>query len=69
MAGSRQDADRSVRSGRFVKESTGERDPRRTITEKVRANTSDGMRVVHRSVATGRFVKPGESQGRVSRER
>ena len=57
MAASRQDVTRSARSGRFVQESTAERDPRHTITEKVRANTSDGIREVHRSVVTGRFVK------------
>jgi hypothetical protein len=57
MAASRQDVTRSAHSGRFVRESTAERDPRHTITEKVRANTSDGIREIHRSAITGRFVK------------
>jgi hypothetical protein len=57
MAASRQDVTRSARSGRLVPESTAERDPRHTITEKVRANTSAGTREIHRSATTGRFVK------------
>jgi hypothetical protein len=52
MTASRRDATLSVRSGRSVQES-----PHPTITEKVRANTTEGTREVHRSVTTGRFVK------------
>ena len=52
MAANRQDVTRSVRSGRSVKEA-----PHHTITERVRANTTEGIREVHRSVTTGRFVK------------
>ena len=52
MTASRRDVTRSVRSGRSVQEN-----PQHTITEKVRANTPEGTREVHRSVSTGRFVK------------
>ena len=54
MAASRQDV---TSSGRFARGTTAERDPRHTIAQRVRANTSDGTREVHRSVVTGRFVK------------
>lgn len=52
MTASRRDVTRSVRSGRSIQEN-----PHPTITEKVRANTPEGTREVHRSVSTGRFVK------------
>ena len=58
MAANEQDVNRSVRSGRFVKESTAERDPRHTTTEHVGGdNDRDGEQEVHRSATTGRFVK------------
>ncbi|MEU1604148.1 hypothetical protein [Micromonospora matsumotoense] len=53
MAGNENEVNRSARSGRFVKESTTERDPRHTTTEQV---GSDGEQEVHRSASTGRFV-------------
>ena len=52
MTASRRDVTRSVRSGRSIQEN-----PHPTITEKVRANTTEGTREVRRSVTTGRFVK------------
>jgi hypothetical protein len=55
MAGNEHDVNRSARSGRFVKESTVEREPKNTVTEHVGAN--DGDQEVHRSASTGRFVK------------
>jgi len=55
MAGKEHDVNRSARSGRFVKQSTTEREPRTTTTERVGKN--HGEREVHRSTSTGRFVK------------
>ena len=55
MAASQQDVNRSVRSGRFVKESTAQRDPKHTTTERV--GSGHGEREVHRSASTGRFVR------------
>jgi len=55
MAGKEHDVNRSARSGRFVKESTTEREPRTTTTEHV--GPEHGDREVHRSTSTGRFVK------------
>jgi hypothetical protein len=57
MAGNEHDVNRSARSGRFVKESTAERDPRHTVTEHVGGDKGDGDQEVHRSASTGRFVK------------
>ena len=56
MARKEHDVNRSARSGRFVKESTTERDPRSTTTEHV-GGKDHGDREVHRSTSTGRFVK------------
>ncbi len=56
MAGNEQDVNRSSRSGRFVKESTAERDPKHTTTEHVGGDSGDGDREVHRSSTTGKFV-------------
>ncbi|AEV83593.1 hypothetical protein ACWT_2848 [Actinoplanes sp. SE50] len=55
MAGKEHDVNRSARSGRFVKQSTAEREPRTTTTERVGKNS--GEREVHRSTSTGRFVR------------
>jgi hypothetical protein len=57
MAGNEHDVNRSAKSGRFVKESTVERDPRHTVTEHVGGEKSDGDREVNRSTTTGKFVK------------
>jgi len=57
MAGNEHDVNRSARSGRFVKESTAEREPRTTTTEHVGGDKSGGEQEVHRSASTGRFVK------------
>ncbi|MEU8814740.1 hypothetical protein [Actinoplanes sp. NPDC048796] len=56
MAGNEHDVNRSTRSGRFVKESTAERQPDTTTTEHVGGDKSDGDHEVHRSAKTGRFV-------------
>jgi hypothetical protein len=58
MAGNEHDVNRSVRSGRFVKESTAERAPENTTTERVGGEKADGDgdREMHRSASTGRFV-------------
>jgi hypothetical protein len=48
------DVNRSTRSGKFVKESTAERDPQHTTTEHVDGTAGD--REVHRSASSGRFV-------------
>ncbi|MBL7257717.1 hypothetical protein JKJ07_25770 [Actinoplanes sp. LDG1-01] len=56
MAGNEHDINRSAKSGRFVKESTTERNPRETTTEHV-GGDKDGDREVHRSTTTGKFVK------------
>lgn len=55
MAGKEHDVNRSARSGRFVKESTAEREPKTTSTEHV--GNDRGDREVHRSTSTGRFVR------------
>jgi hypothetical protein len=57
MAGNEHDVNRSVRSGRFVKESTAERAPKNTTTEHVGGDKGSGEQEVNRSAATGRFVK------------
>ncbi|MEU7617078.1 hypothetical protein AB0B27_13425 [Micromonospora rifamycinica] len=54
MAGNEHEVNRSARSGRFVTESTTEREPRHTTTEQV--GGGDGEREVNRSASTGRFV-------------
>ncbi|SDT80080.1 hypothetical protein [Actinoplanes derwentensis] len=54
------DVNRSTRSGKFVKESTAERDPQHTTTEHV--DGSAGDREVHRSAGTGRFVTETTSE-------
>ncbi|GAA1648250.1 hypothetical protein [Actinoplanes couchii] len=56
MAGNEHEVNRSARSGRFVKESTTERDPKGTVTETVGGDDRDGDREVHRSASTGKFV-------------
>jgi hypothetical protein len=56
VAGTEHEINRSARSGRFVKESTAERDPRHTVTEKVGGDHSGGDREVNRSASTGKFV-------------
>lgn len=50
------DVNRSTRSGRFVKESTAERDPEHTVTENVGGDENGGDREVNRSAKSGRFV-------------
>ncbi|HEY0002730.1 MAG TPA: hypothetical protein VGB74_19915 [Actinoplanes sp.] len=57
MAGNEHDVNRSVRSGKFVKESTAKREPSHTTTEHVGGKESSGDQEVHRSAKTGRFVK------------
>jgi hypothetical protein len=57
VAGNEHDVNRSVRSGKFVKDSTVEREPRHTTTEHVGGEKSGGDQEVHRSASTGRFVK------------
>ncbi|WP_430788673.1 hypothetical protein [Actinoplanes sp. G11-F43] len=56
MAGNEHEVNRSARSGRFVKESTTERDPQGTVTETVGGDRERGDREVHRSTSTGKFV-------------
>jgi hypothetical protein len=56
VAGNEHDVNRSVRSGKFVKESTAKREPSHTTTEHVGSGKS-GDQEVHRSAKTGRFVK------------
>ena len=56
MAGNEHDVNRSARSGRFVKESTAERDPGHTTTEHVGGDSSGGDHTVNRSAKTGKFV-------------
>ncbi|GAB2607324.1 hypothetical protein Aab01nite_02740 [Paractinoplanes abujensis] len=55
MSGNEHDVHRSAKSGRFVKESTAERNPRETTTEHV-GGDKGGDREVHRSASTGKFV-------------
>jgi hypothetical protein len=57
VAGNEHDVNRSARSGRFVKETTAERDPAHTTTEHVGADKSSGDHEVNRSTSTGRFVR------------
>jgi len=56
MAGNEHDVNRSARSGRFVKETTAQRDPKHTTTEHV-GGKDHGDQPAHRSTSTGRFVK------------
>jgi hypothetical protein len=56
VAGNEHDVNRSARTGKFVKESTAERDPRHTTTERVGGDDQDGDREVNRSTSTGKFV-------------
>jgi hypothetical protein len=56
VAGNEHDVNRSARTGKFVKESTAERDPSHTTTEHVGGDDKDGDREVNRSASTGRFV-------------
>jgi hypothetical protein len=56
VAGNEHEVNRSARSGKFVKESTAERDPKHTVTEKVGGDEGDGDREVNRSASTGKFV-------------
>jgi hypothetical protein len=55
MAGNEHDVNRSAESGRFVKDSTVEREPSTTTTEHVGGDSDD--REVNRSASTGKFVK------------
>ena len=57
MADNERDVNRSARSGKFVTESTAERDPGHTTTEHVGGDKSGGRHEIHRSTSTGRFVK------------
>ncbi|MFI5933024.1 hypothetical protein [Actinoplanes sp. NPDC051494] len=57
MAGNEHDVNRSARTGKFVKESTTERDPKGTTTEHVGGDKSGGEQEVNRSTSTGKFVK------------
>ncbi|MDI6102640.1 hypothetical protein QLQ12_28865 [Actinoplanes sp. NEAU-A12] len=57
MAGNEHEVNRSAKSGRFVKESTAERNPRTTTTEQVGGDSKHGDREVNRSASTGKFVK------------
>ncbi len=56
MADDEHEVNRSTRSGRFVKDSTANRDPAHTVTERVGADHQDEDREVNRSARTGRFV-------------
>jgi hypothetical protein len=56
MAGNEHDANRSAKSGQFVKDSTVEREPSTTTTERV-GGDKDGDHEVNRSASTGKFVK------------
>src|SRR3982751_847423 len=58
VAGNEHDVNRSARSGKFVKDSTVERDPRGTTTEHVGGDKSHGDHEVNRSTSTGKFVTP-----------
>ena len=57
MADNEHDVNRSARSGKFVTDSTVERDPSTTTTERVGGDTGDEDREVNRSASTGKFVK------------
>ncbi|GAA4935082.1 hypothetical protein [Actinoplanes utahensis] len=57
MAGNEHEVNRSAKTGRFVKESTAERNPRTTTTEHVGGDKDRGDREVNRSTSTGKFVK------------
>ncbi len=56
MADNEHDVNRSARSGKFVKDSTVEREPSTTTTEHVGTDKSED-REVNRSASTGKFVK------------
>lgn len=56
MADNEHEVNRSARSGKFVKESTAERDPKHTVTEKVGGDSGDGDQEINRSATTGKFV-------------
>ncbi|WP_305788770.1 hypothetical protein [Symbioplanes lichenis] len=53
---SEHEVNRSARTGKFVKESTTERDPKGTTTEHVGGDKTGGEHEVHRSTTTGKFV-------------
>ncbi|WP_306211906.1 hypothetical protein [Actinoplanes sp. RD1] len=53
---SEHEVNRSARTGKFVKESTTERDPKGTTTEHVGGDKSGGEHEVTRSTTTGKFV-------------
>jgi hypothetical protein len=57
MAGNEHEVHRSAKTGKFVKESTTERQPESTTTETVGGERAGGDREVDRSTKTGRFVK------------
>ncbi|MBM2616547.1 hypothetical protein JIG36_13365 [Actinoplanes sp. LDG1-06] len=57
MAGNEHDVHRSAKTGKFVKESTVERNPESTTTEHVGGDDSDKDRTVNRSTSTGKFVR------------
>ncbi|MBU2665405.1 hypothetical protein KOI35_18010 [Actinoplanes bogorensis] len=56
MSGNEHEVNRSARTGKFVKESTAERNPRETTTEQVGGEHTGGDREVKRSTVTGKFV-------------
>ncbi|BCJ47505.1 hypothetical protein GCM10010168_18630 [Actinoplanes ianthinogenes] len=56
MANDEHEVNRSTRSGRFVKDSTAQRDPEHTVTEHVGGEHGDQDSEVNRSARTGRFV-------------
>jgi hypothetical protein len=56
MADNDREVNRSARTGRFVKESTAERDPAHTSTEHVGGDEDGREHEVRRSTTTGRFV-------------
>jgi hypothetical protein len=55
VADNEHEVNRSARSGKFVKESTAERDPKHTVTEQV-GGDGDGDQEINRSASTGKFV-------------
>ncbi|MEU4694037.1 hypothetical protein [Actinoplanes sp. NPDC023714] len=62
MAGNEHEVNRSARTGRFVKESTAQRQPDTTTTETVGGDREKGGREVNRSAKTGKFVTETTAQ-------
>jgi hypothetical protein len=56
MAGNEHEVNRSAKTGKFVKESTAQRNPGTTTTEQVGGDSGHGDREVNRSAKTGKFV-------------